>query len=76
MRIGRRASVVDMATKLQTVGYGVRMPVAERSVLFSINFQTGSDVHAATCSVGIGVLSLELKRPGREAYHSLCEFMV
>lgn len=36
--IGRRASIVNMTTRLQAVRYGVRMPVAARSVLFSRNF--------------------------------------
>ena len=35
MYMGRRASVVDIGTRLQVGGYGFRMPVAARGVLFS-----------------------------------------
>jgi hypothetical protein len=68
--IERMISVVDMATWQQAGVYGVRMPFSTRGVLFSRNFYNGSETHITTCSIGIGVLFRELRRPERDVDRS------
>jgi hypothetical protein len=57
------------------IGYRLRRPRSRNSSPSRVkNFlhvvQTGSGVHPASYPIGIGALSLGVKRAGREAYHS------
>jgi hypothetical protein len=50
---------------------GVRSPAGADDFSSILCVQTGSEVHPASCRMGIGVLSLGVKaRPGRDADHS------
>jgi hypothetical protein len=50
---------------------GVRFPTGAGNFSFRHRIQTGPEAHPASYSVGTGVLSLGVKRLGREADHSL-----
>jgi hypothetical protein len=71
--VASRDSSVSIAT-----GYGsdnrmigVRYPEGAGNFFpFHHRVQTGSGVHPASYQMGTGVLSLGIKRPGREADHS------
>jgi hypothetical protein len=50
---------------------GVRSPAGAKDFSSSLCVQTGSGAHPASCTMGTGVLSPEVKaRPGRDADHS------
>jgi hypothetical protein len=50
---------------------GVRSTAEAKDVCFILCVQTGSGAHPASCTMGTGVLSPEVKaRPGRDADHS------
>jgi hypothetical protein len=61
----RRRSAVGIATKLRAGRSGDRIPVGAR---FSAPFQTGSDAHPATYTMGTGSFP-GVTRPGRGVDH-------
>jgi hypothetical protein len=61
-----RGTIVGIATRPRAGRSGVRVPVgaSDSSVLHGL--MTGCGAHPASCSVGTGGLSPEVKWPGRE----------
>jgi hypothetical protein len=50
----------------------VRFPTGEGDISLLQNVQTGCEAHSASCSVSTGTIFRGVKRPGREADHSVC----
>jgi hypothetical protein len=64
----RLGNVVGMWTRLSTGRSGVRFEARARDLSLQM-LQIGSGVHPATYSMGTGVLSLEVRRQGRDVDH-------
>jgi hypothetical protein len=54
------------------LGYGLdnRGSISDSAGFLHQNAQTGSETHPSSYTIGIGVLSLGVKQPGRKANHS------
>ena len=68
--MGSRDSVLGMVTKLRGVRSEFRIPTGGRAVSLVRNVQFGCEAHPPSYSVGMGAVSLGVKRPRHLADHS------
>ena len=66
-----QGSVIRIMTMSRTGQSGVRFPAEVRGVSLLQDVQIGFWAHSASCSIDNKVISLEVKRSGREVDYSL-----